>query len=281
MAAQSTEVGFREIRKVYNRAWSQTFNRQKLLLTFCVLALCGLLAVFFRGLAVNSGRWVAMSMTFLPIFVCAGVLLSLGVILTRIYHDEVKKRQVSFTDTLNRSWEVVLGAGYVSIPLILGYLLLWMLLGIFYLLKEIPGLGDFIGVVLAFGPFLLNLASLMMAVLSLAILFFVTPMLALNPTGRLAIPQIILKRLKKDLFSNLALFILALQPLFATAILLVIAAVLTGTMYLDVDHAMEVVLQWFFIMVPFTALMAPPVIFFFNLAAETHVLLRNKQKASS
>ncbi len=204
--------GYDQIRLAFNRALSTAFCGKKLLVTFCVLALCGLLAVFFRGLALHTGRWVTMSLTFLPIFLCAGVLLSMGLILIRAYHDEVKGSQVNYLEILNKSWELVIGASYIAIPLILAYLLLWMVLGVFYLLKEIPGLGDFIGLILAFGPFLLNLGSILLSMLNLLILFFVTPALALSSVGRLAVPQLVVNRLKADPFSGLIHLFLGLFP---------------------------------------------------------------------
>src|SRR5208337_3939660 len=101
------------------------------------------------------------------IFLCAGFLLAAGVILVRIYHDEVKERPTRYRDIVAKSWEVAIGSSYFSIPIILCYLLLWMLLGIFVLLKEIPGIGDLFGVLLSFGPFLINLGSLLLCVISL------------------------------------------------------------------------------------------------------------------
>ncbi len=273
------DSGLDEIKKAFNRALYLTFSKTKLLFAFSVLALCGLLSVFFRGVAVHSGSWVTMSLTFLPVFICAGIMLSMGLILIRVYHNEVKGLPVSFKETLNKSLELMIGASYISMPFILVYLLLWMVLGIFYLLKEIPGLGDFIGVILAFGPFLLNLASLLLILSALAVLFFVTPALALRSFDKVAIVQLILKRIRMDVFTNCCHLVIALLPLTLTGSVLSIAAVLTGTTYLDVDRTSEIVLQWFFIMLPFTALLAPATIFFFNFAAESHVALQKQRRA--
>jgi hypothetical protein len=194
-----------EIQFTFNRALSLTFQKKKLLLVFTVLALCGLLVVFFRALAINAGQWVLMSLTFLPIFLCTGMLLSLGIILVRAYHDEIKKKPFELKQIFASSWELVLGASYFTVPIILCYLLLWMLLGIFFLLKEIPGVGDFFAVILAFAPFLINLGTILLGILNLSMLFFVTPVIALNGLNRIRVSQIIGKRLKGDPFSNLSL----------------------------------------------------------------------------
>ncbi|WP_059358689.1 hypothetical protein [Parachlamydia acanthamoebae] len=264
----------KDIQFIFNRALSLSFCKKKWLLTFCVLALCGILVVFFRGLALNAGQWVVMSLTFLPIFLSAGIILSLGIFLTRIYHNEIKKKEINYGEVFNKSWEVVIGASYFSVPIILSYLLLWVIMGIFVLLNDIPGFGDFFGVVLSFAPFLLNLGSLVLCLLSLSLLFFMAPLLALRGLNRFEISKFLIHRVKEDIFSNLLLALVALLPILFIVGLLVLAAVLTGTLCDYCDTPTYTILQWFFIMIPFTAILAPAVIFFFNFAAETHVLLQ-------
>ena len=271
-------MNLNDIQFVFNRALSLTFNKKKLLTVFMVLALCGLLVVFFRALAINAGQWVLMSLSFLPIFLCAGVLLSTGIILVRVYHDEIKRKPVKFSEVFIKSWETVLGASYFSIPIILCYLLLWMMLGIFVLLKEIPGIGEVFGVILAFGPFLINLGSLILGVLSIFMLFFVTPVIALNGLNRIRVTQIIVQRLKGDMFSNIVLGLIAVLPLVFFLGLLMLAAFLTGTVCYACTNPFHTVLQWFFIMIPFTALLSPAVVFFFNFATESHVLIQKNLK---
>lgn len=258
---------------MFNRALSFSINKKKFLLVFTILALCGVLTVFFRGLALEANEWVLMSLTFLPIFLCAGILLSLGIVLIRIYHDEIKKRDVSYSEILNKSWEIMIGASYFCIPIILSYLLLWMLLGVFFLLKEIPAVGPFFSAILAFGPFLINLGSLILCVLSLAILFFVTPIIALKGINRIQIAQILSKKLKDDIFSNIILALIATFPLWVIVGFLTLAAWMTGAICFACDSALHQILQWFFTMIPFTAVLTPAVIFFFNFAAESHVMM--------
>lgn len=267
-----------EVQFIFNRAASLTFSLKKLLLVFIVLALCGLLVVFFRGMAINAGQWIIMSLTFLPFFLCAGVLLSTGIVLTRIYHDEIKRKPVKYREILTNSWEIVIGASYFSIPIILSYLLLWTMLGIFVLLKQIPGIGEFFGVILVFGPFLLNLGTLILCVLNLAMLFFVTPVVALKGLNRIRVTEILVKRLKSDMFSNILLALVATFPLLVFIGLLTLAAFLTGTVCYGCENPLHNVLQWFFIMIPFTALLSPAVVFFFNFAAEAHVLTQKLTK---
>lgn len=270
-----------DIRFIFNRAVGLTFSTKKLLSIFCVLLLCGILVVFFRGLALHAGQWIAMSLTFLPIFLCAGVLLSTGIVLQRAYHDEVKQKKVSYRAILAKSWEMVIAASYFTIPIILGYLLLWMLLGIFFLLKGIPMIGEFFGVVLSFAPFVLNLGMLLLCLLSIGLLFFMTPVMALKGANGIQALQIVSNRIQQDVFSNLLLISIAAIPLAFLAGLLALTASLTGAICYFCDNPLHIVLQWFFMMIPFVAVLTPPVIFFFNFAAESHVLLFKKENVKA
>lgn len=262
---------FNDIQLMFNRALSLSLSKKKFLTVFTILVMCGVLVVFFKGLAVGANEWLLMSLTFLPIFLSAGILLSMGIILIRIYHDEVKRKEVKYTEILGKSWEMIIGAFYFCIPIILSYLLLWMLLGIFFLLREIPGMGSFFSAILAFGPFLINLGSLILCVLNLAILFFVTPIISLKGLNRIQIAQTLSKKIHSDIFTNMILILLATFPLWVIVGFLSLAAWMTGAVCFTCDNPLHNILQWFFTMIPFTAVLTPAVIFFFNFAAESHV----------
>jgi hypothetical protein len=271
-------MNFNDIAFIFNRALYQTFIKKKLFLVFCVLALSGLLVVFFRGVALHAGQWVILSLTFLPIFLCAGILLSMGILLIRIYHDEIKKKEIHYSEIVSKSWEVVAGASYFAIPVILGYLLLWIVLGIFVMLREIPGLGAFFSVIFAFVPFLLNLGTIILCGLSLGLLFFVAPIIALKGLDRNLVSQSLVKRLQADPFSNGVLFLIALFPLCLILLMLTLSAFLTESLCWDCETPLQTVLKWFFIMLPFTAVLTPGVVFFFNFAAEAHVLVQKQPR---
>lgn len=271
-------MDFQSLSYIFNRALSLTFDRKKMLLVFCTLAMSGLLVIFFRGLAFHANQWVQLSLTFLPIFLCAGILLSLGILLIRIYHHEIKQRFVSYRDIAMKSWELIIGASYFSVPIILCYLLLWVVLGIFLLLKEIPAVGGFFSAVLAFAPFVINLAAILLCLVSLLMLFFVAPILALKGMDRQVVLQTIVRRFEKDSFANGVLIFMSLIPLALILTLLILSAVLTGSVYLDYENLPQIILSWFFIMLPFTAFLTPAVIFFFNFAAEAHVLMNRESK---
>jgi hypothetical protein len=268
---------YEDLRNLFNRALLRSFSRKKILLMFCILAFSGLLYVFFQSLAQPSSRWLKMSLTFMPLFLAAGVLLAGGVLLIRMYHDEIKGRKVGFRQTLGKSWEVVLGSFYFCIPVVLFYLLLWLFLGMFVLMSEIPLVGPFFYAFLAFLPFLLNLCSLLLAVFSLGLLFFIAPAVALKGLNGLKLSQWIVKRFKSDPFTNIFLAMIALFPLVLVLGLLIQAAAMSEKLaYQHPESPLYMAIQSFFIMLPFVAILSPVVVFFFNFAAESHVLIKRE-----
>ncbi len=267
---------FEDIEHIFNRALRFSFSKKKLLFMFPILVICGLMLVFCRALAVNAGQWVVLSLTFFPVFLSSGLLLAAGVVLARMYHHEVKMIPLSIKKILSQSWELLIGVSYLTLPLLLAYLFLWMVMGIFYLLKEIPALGDVLGVILAFGPFLLVLGSLVLSFFNLFLLFFATPQIALNSRLKLKLAEDIYYRFKGNLFLNLALFLLGLVPLLLGVGILSLAAFLTGVNFFVRTETLEIALQWFFVMIPFCAMLTPGILFFFNFAVESYALVQKK-----
>jgi hypothetical protein len=263
-----------DIEKAFNRAVLLSFSRKKLLLTFPVLVLCGILTVFCRAAAYDASDWIGLSLTFLPILLSSGILLALGSLLARIHYHEVKSLSLSFRRLISGSMDLMIGTSYLSIPSILVYLLLWIVLGMFFLLIEIPGIGDFFSVVLSFGPFLLIFGSLLLCLFNLGLLFFVAPAAAIQSIKRASLAKRVFDTLKARSFSAVALFFIAMVPILFVAGLLCIAALLTNVSFSISERSLSVAMEWFFIMIPFSAVLSPAVVFFFNFAAESHALLQ-------
>ncbi|MBJ7449148.1 MAG: hypothetical protein JHC93_02180 [Parachlamydiales bacterium] len=243
---------------------------------FCVLALCGILVVFCRGLAIDAGSWISLSLTFLPIFLCSALLLSTGIVLIRIYHDDVKRRKKTIAKVISESWDLMIGTSYLCVPIILCYLMLWIIQGVFLLLKEIPAAGNVISIIFSFGPFLLILGSILLCILVLVILFSVTPLVALRSVSRMKLLQYIIKKWQGNPFTNSLLLFLSLTPAIIVTGILILAAWMTDINYLQTEGALYTVMQWFFMMLPFVAVLSPTVVFFFNFSAESHVLMQKR-----
>lgn len=269
---------YQELEDTFNRALRLSFSKKKLLFVFPVLLVCGVLIVFCRAVSYNANPWVVMSLSFLPVFLCTGILLAAGVLLIRMYYHEVKGLSYRFRKLLSQSLQLLIGVSHLSLPLILTYLFLWTLMGVFHLVKVIPGVGEVFGVLLSFGPFLLVFASLVLSLFSISMLFFVTPHVALKTGVHMHIAEEILERMRVSPFANLLLLTVGLIPLLSGVFFLVLAAAMTATHYLQASAAVGVSLGWFFIMVPFTLILTPFVVFFFNFATESYGLLTRRQK---
>ncbi|MBI3509005.1 MAG: hypothetical protein HY069_05185 [Chlamydiia bacterium] len=262
------------IEKAFNRAVFYSFSKKKIALTFPVLVLCGVFFVFCKALAHDSGDWISLSMLFLPILLSSGVLLALGVLLVRLYIHESRQLSLGLKRLIGGSLDLMLGTSYLSIPPILVYLCLWIVMGIFFLLQEIPGIGPFFSVVFSFAPFLLIFAALLLCFINLGLLFFVAPAAALHPLKRVSLVKRVFHNFSKKLFSSLILFCIALIPIAIVGGLLYFAAELTHLRFLVAEQSLGVALEWFFIMLPFAAFLSPATIFFFQFAAESYQLLQ-------
>ena len=254
----------------FNRALSYSFTKKKFLAVFLILFLCGLLFGFCKTLSYGTNQWISMSLFFFPIFLSSGILLAVGIFIIRLYYHEIKNLKLSYRDIFVNSWELIVGTAYLSIPPILIYLLLWVFLGIFILLKQIPVIGEFFGVILAFAPFLIILSSLLLVFVSLIILFFITPAIALGEKEKFHFSKNVFSSLKENVFRNLIFFFTSIFPLAFLIGMLSYASYLTGLSYVSYENFLSISISWFFLMVPFCFFMTPFIIFFFNFGAESY-----------
>ncbi len=269
---------WQEIEKIFGRSLRLSFSKEKFVFVFPVLALCGLVASFCRALAEGGNPWVVNSLAFLPIFISACLIMAAGVALIRLYHDEIKQKECSLSRILWQARALMLQTFSFVFPLLGACLILWLILGFFYLLKMVPHIGNSLSIIFSFGPFILILGSLILSFISLLFLFFITPLIALKSSMRWEVIRAIFEGFRMNLFGYGALLCIALVPFLFVVSLLVLAANLTNITYLMPGLMAEskgtVFFEWFFLMVPFGAVLSPAVIFFFNFAAESFVLMR-------
>jgi hypothetical protein len=270
-----------DVEKSFDRALLFSVSRKKLIVTFVALLLCGLFIVFCKALALSASPWIALSLGFLPIFLSSGVLLALGVVLSRIYVRETKQISVDLKKLMSSSLDLIIGISYLSLPPLFAYLTLWIVLGVFFLLREVPGIGEFFSVILSFGPFLLIFGSLLLCLFNLMLLFFVAPAATLQSMRKGALAKRVFGSLANQLFSSILMFLIGVLPLLFMGGFLYLAAHLTNTSFSFSDKALGVAMEWFFIMIPFAALLSPAVVFFFNFSTESYALLQSPQTARS
>lgn len=271
-------IMWQEIEGFFNRAFKFSYTRKKILFLFPILVVCGVLIVLCHTLWIGANPWVRASLAFIPALLCSGVFMAAGVPLIRLYHDEVKGKPVFVRKTLQNSWGLIGGIASLTVPLLTAYLVLWFILGLFYLLKNIPAVGELLGVILSFGPFLLILGSLIIGLMALVLVFFMTPWVALKSTAKWEIAEELLKNIGEQPFLYFILLILGLLPLLIVVGLLVLAATLTGMTFIVAERTWTIALQWFCIMIPFAAILSPVIIFFFNFGAESLAFLQRRTK---
>ena len=227
-------MSYSDFEKMFNRAFALSMSKRKFILVFPVLAFCGFVGKH--------------------IFLCSGLLLFVGVLLSRIFYKEVKGNELSYKTLLKESFPLLVNVTYLTLPLILTYFILKAMVGVFSVIQLIPGLAE----LLSFAPFLLVLGLILLGLFSLFALFFATPHIALAKEINFELGKEVMQRFVANPFGSLFLFFCALLPLLIVAGILSVAAMVTGP----------------FVMLPFTALMTPFVIFFFNFSMESYSISR-------
>jgi hypothetical protein len=190
----------------------------------------------------------------------------------------VKKKEVVFKDLAIRSWTTIVGTLSLFIPVVLAYLALWMAQGVFLVCAAIPFIGQFFAIVFAFIPFVLHLATLILGLLSIYFLFCLTPTLSFGVSWQQANFVQAFKDSLHQGFTRFLLFVVAFLPLLLSFILLATSLKMTLLMFTQDMGPDELVMQRLFLMLPFAWLLAPSVIFFFNVATETNVLIHKKEE---
>ncbi len=272
---------WQELEQAFNRAFFFSLTRKKIFFILPVLLMGGMIVVLSHTLWIEANPWIRSSLAFIPSFLCMSLFLAAAVPLVRLYHDEVKQKSLSVNKTLKHSWQLMARISSLLLPVLTAYLVLWFILGIFYLLKNIPAMGEILGGILSFGPFLLIAGSLVLLLMSLALVFFLSPVVALKSKMSWDLAEQVLKRFAREPFLHTVLLLLGLFPLILIVGFLVLSAALTGMTYFVTERIWAIGLQWFVIMIPFAGLISPVVVFFFNFAAESFLIVQRRVTPSS
>ena len=248
-------------------------SRAKLLFVFGSLSACGLFAVFFRVMGIESSAWVKLSLSFLMLFIVTTLLFSLGIVLSKMEFLAIEGKTLPWLKLLQHCVKPITSVLYLTLPLFFLYVLTWLILGVFYLLTEIPAIGQLVGILLSFGPFILIFSSLALTFTTFVLLFFLAPAVAKESSLNFKQILILFMGMKQRLFASIAFFVLASAPLFIASLFLASSAFLTKWSYFHSFHPLLVGMQWFFLMLPFNALLTPFVLFFFNFASISHLKL--------
>ncbi len=263
---------FKDVETLFQKSWL-SIDKKKCLLVFFTLCVCGIFVVFSRVIGVQANMWVRLSLTLMPLFVSTTLLFALGILLANMTRHERSNEQPKFLQVFMESVKAFNSILYLTLPLFFVYLIAWLTLGFFMVLKAIPTVGDFVGVFLSFGPFILIFGSLVLAFLNVLFLFFLTPLLAFQENLNFKTIKENCSLFKKNILVSTCILALAAFPIFFILCFLIGAALLTKFSYFANTSAIFVGLQWFFLMLPFNALLTPFILFFFNFSSNVYLYL--------
>jgi len=269
---------FKDFEKCFKRAFVHSYNKKKIFFTIPFLLLCGVITVFCRSLIFLSNKWIILGLIFLPIFFSFIILYMLGVFLIRIYYNEVKSLKVSYFEILKKSFNSIISTFFISIPTFLIFLVLWFIFCLFVVLKEIPHIGNLIGIMITSVSFLIIFCVIFLCIFNLISLFFVLPAVTLKSMKKIELVKEVLKNFKHNIIANIMFFLSSIFLVFLISLILFSAAFLTKTYFYIHINNVYVGLQLFFIMIPFIVILTPFVVFFFNFATETYNLLQVKDR---
>ncbi len=271
-------MDLQQLEDAFDRAVTLLWDGTQLAITFLVLSFCGLLTVFFRAVSGGAVAWVHLAASCLPFFLCSGLLLAMGVLAIRAYLFRHHHHRIDYRTLIQESSEFLLGASFFSIPMVVTYLSLWLLVGVFVLLTEIPFLGPFLGSLFSFAPFFLNFGILSLCGIYLLALFFLAPIMALHGMSRMTVARVFIERVRRRFFVNTFLLIMSFLPLVIVSLLLFLASYFMTFIYTFPANLLFQVVTEFILMVPYAMALTPPILFFFHFSSEAHALVMGQEQ---
>lgn len=261
-----------QLEKSFNNAMKKAFMKKKLLFSAPFLVLCGLIFVLAQTISISCGSWLKIFLVFIPLFLSFGILLACGVVLIKSYDQESQKKESNFKKIIYQSLQMILNIVYLCLPFIFVYIVIWIALGVFYLIKMIPILGAIITPIFAFIPFLLILSLILLTLVCLFFLFFATPDIALKSGLKTIVIRQTFHRLKKNFFLDGIYFIVAVIPFCISFLILYFASSIAAQVFFNSPSEIIYAFQSLFMMIPFAIFLSPGLIFFFNFSSEYFLL---------
>lgn len=252
-----------EISQAFNKAIKSIFCKKRWIMTFPALGFCGLVLSFFY---IFSNSWVKIGTSFLSVFIILAILFSLSIILTKASDYDEKKTEWLIFPIIKQSIHQIISTLFLSIPMIISFFLMWTILGIYLLLKMIPGIGQLIGLVLSFFPFVIILVTILLIVIGIIFLFFAIPFFTVVEVKNLKVMKKIFPLMKKNIYSNFLLFFMSLLVFLVGFIPLIISFLLAKDLCFSSGYTIINIFSSFFMMLFASAILTPFIIFFFEMA---------------
>ncbi|NGX56608.1 MAG: hypothetical protein K1060chlam5_00851 [Candidatus Anoxychlamydiales bacterium] len=258
----------------FNRAIKNSFQKKKLILTFFTLFLCSFLFVFASSISFLNSSFARLALLFLPVFLSFTLLFVLGIVLIKIYVNEVKNIKLNFLNLLKDLIFSINKSISLSFSYILVFLILFIIFSIFVFVKEIPHIGAIVGSILSFIPFLIVMLSIILLIANMLTLFFLSPIITLSNIKSLKIIKECYQNFKNNIFLNILFFLIAILPGVFIIILLSISTKITNLSYVIETNIVSFFIKNLIIALQYSIFLTPAIIFFFNFAAEGFNLVK-------
>ncbi|NDD58550.1 MAG: hypothetical protein EBZ47_04750 [Chlamydiae bacterium] len=265
-----------ELDPLLYRSFSFCVSKRKILFTLPIVSLSGLIYTSFRTLSSGTSEWIQLSFSFLPVFVIASLLLAAGLILIRAYHNEIKGIPFSYRKLTAQSWDLMVAFVYFTLPLTMLYVVLWSLVGFFYLFKEIPWIGPLVSFILSFMPLLLVLTFILLSIAYIAVIFFFSPAVALKSECSLQMLKSYFVSSRRNLLNFVSLLLVALLPILGVLGLLFISSAVISSGQEISNSAFTSTAHSLLNSFVYSVFCTPAVIFFFNFSAESYVFIKKR-----
>ncbi len=257
-----------ELEAVLEIAVRRSLTRRSLAITWIALLISGLIFVFCHAISLEIHPWARLGFTFLPYFLSSWVLLLLGALL-------INRKSLSWKATALESLDPLLHTTLLALPSLLLYMISWIALGFFFLIQQIPLLGNILGTILSIGPYLLILALLGLLLIQSLLLFFAPPLIGTNALSPLQFLSQLRAYLTTKPLRHLLCFCIGWIPVLLWAGILFAALQLTETVYLSMQSSLSLGFNLFFLMIPITFFLTPTIAFLFYFSHESYKLNKN------
>lgn len=252
-----------KIQEMFIRAFQASLTKEKILMVFPLLLTTSILGVLSAALLQSADNWVIFGVISIPMYITFGLLGAASVFLHRIYYHELRGDRVDYKDLFKASINRMLTGTYLALPLIILHLVLWLLMGLFLVLGFIPYLGTIILILLSLIPFAFTVFLCMMPLLVVFALFFISPYFAFD-----AKPAF--DRIKELPLVAATHFIVGFFPLLLVGALVTLFYWITMSIFHVDSNIVALTLQRFFLMIPISLYLTPPVLLFFHFALESY-----------
>ncbi|HRW59004.1 MAG TPA: hypothetical protein P5048_05270, partial [Chlamydiales bacterium] len=233
----------------------------------------GILFIFFFAISSKGNLWTQLGLMIVPFLVFLALLITLGLFQIRLYQKYLKQEKIHIIEMWQNSFSDMKKVFLSTMPLIVLFVALWMMLGIAWGMAKFPGIGAFFGVFFSFIPFVIVLASFFLILLLGASLFFVTPYFVDQKKKKMQIFNALLQNFMHKPFSHFLLFVAGFLPLFFTTFFVFLAVYVVGQLYFVGPSILYQSIYSLFLMIPISICFTPVLNFLYFFAYESYKIL--------